>query len=76
MTPADTSTAAAVQGIGTQGGGNGLVAQTAVGVITGFSSTAGAANTGGGGGGGAFNTASTNRGKAGGSGVVIVRHRF
>lgn len=56
-------------GTGTGGGGNG---GTRVG-STNINSTAGTANTGGGGGGGHTYTAST-KGKAGGSGVFIIKY--
>jgi len=53
---------------GTGGGGNGN--------FSGDDSTAGSANTGGGGGGGGHTEAVNHLGKAGGSGVVIIRYQL
>jgi hypothetical protein len=56
---------AQVSGLGNEGNGNG-------------SATAGSSNTGGGGGGGAYNPGQpvTSYGKAGGSGIVVIRYKF
>jgi len=56
---------AQVSGLGNEGNGNG-------------SATAGSANTGGGGGGGAYNSGqpAASYGKAGGSGIVIIRYKY